>query len=122
MDIINKFSIKIFCNQVGSDEFGNQYFEAKKVKDSKKRRYVIYNGIAEPSKVPASWHGWLHYTTDDLPDNTHNHLWQKIHLPNLTGTKFAYFHFGNELEKTVKQKVDSSYQSWQPNIKEHNEK
>ena len=112
MDIINKFFIHFFCNQVGSDEFGNQYFETKKTKHSKKRRYVIYNGIAEPSKVPAGWHGWLHYTNKDLPDNSCGHLWQKIHLPNLTGTKFAYSPLKNS---NTQKKLSSNYQSWQPN-------
>jgi NADH:ubiquinone oxidoreductase subunit len=114
MDIINKLSIKFFCNKVGFDEFGNQYFEAKKTTNSKKRRYIIYNGIAEPSKVPASWHGWIHYTTNDLPGNSYNHLWQKIHLPNLTGTKFSHFYLGNQFKKNIRNKVDPSYQPWQP--------
>jgi len=110
MDIISKISIKLFCNKIGADEFGNQYFEAKKARNSKKRRYIIYNGIAEPSKVPASWHGWLHYTSDDLPDNLHHHLWQKIHLPNLTGTKFAYSPLQYKLEHKK-----HNYLPWQPN-------
>jgi len=121
MDLISKIAIKISGTKVGTDEFGNQYFEAKKsrgeAKNSKKRRYIIYNGIAEPSKVPANWHGWLHYTSDDLPDNVHNYSWQKIHLPNLTGTKFAYFpsDIKSVEDSTVnRRKVSSDYQSWQP--------
>ena len=108
MDIINKFLIKFFCNKVGCDEFGNQYFETKKTKNFYKKRYVIYNGIAEPSKVPANWHGWLHYTNKDLPNNINKHLWQKTHLPNLTGTKFAHF-------PCKKGKITPNYQPWQPN-------
>jgi NADH:ubiquinone oxidoreductase subunit len=118
MDLVSKIAIKISCNQVGSDEFGNKYFEAKKAKNSVKRRYVVYNGIAEPSKVPAHWHGWLHYTNDTLPDNSHNHSWQKIHLPNLTGTKFAHFPYGNKSVENSgeisRNKVSSDYQPWQP--------
>ena len=118
MDLISKIAIKISCVQIGSDEFGNKYFEAKKAKNSKKRRYIIYNGIAEPSKVPAHWHGWLHYNTDILPDNSHKHSWQKTHLPNLTGTKFAYFPSGNKSAKASdsfsRHKVSSDYQPWQP--------
>jgi len=59
--------------------------------------------------VPAIWHGWLHYTNDDLPDNAHNHLWQKIHLPNLTGTKFAYSPSNSNSKNNPK------CHSWQPN-------
>ncbi len=55
---------------IGEDDFGNRYYEAKDNRDSydaRKRRWVIYNGYAEASKVPPDWHGWLHYTFDDPP-------------------------------------------------------
>ncbi len=113
MDLISKIAIKISCRLVGSDEFGNNYFEAKKIRGNYKKRYVIYNGLAEPSKVPAEWHGWLHYTRNDLPEHITKHSWQKIHLPNLTGTKFAYFPLENKDCK--RQKISSDYQAWQPN-------
>jgi NADH:ubiquinone oxidoreductase subunit len=105
MDLINKICIKIFCKKVGSDEFGNQYFTNKSNK-----RFVVYNGYPEPSKVPSEWHGWLHYSTNNLPDNTHKFSWQKIHLPNLSGTKNAY-----SPEKTSGKKTTSEYESWKPN-------
>ena len=28
---------------------------------------MIYNGVAEASTVPPSWHGWLHHTVDVPP-------------------------------------------------------
>ena len=31
------------------------------------RRWVIYNGYAEPSTIPPSWHGWMHHTVDTPP-------------------------------------------------------
>ena len=31
------------------------------------RRWVTYTDFAEASKVPAGWHGWLHYTVDEPP-------------------------------------------------------
>ncbi len=114
MDLISKIAIKISCNLVGTDEFGNQYFEAKKARYGQKKRSVIYKGIAEPSKVPAQWHGWLHYTFNDIPKNIQKHSWQKIHLPNLTGTKFAYFPQGSKPAGGKRSKVSSDYQPWQP--------
>ena len=42
---------------VGEDETGNRYYEAKDNKDSydaHKRRWVIYRGYAEPSKISPS--------------------------------------------------------------------
>lgn len=112
MDLISKIAIKLTCNKVGVDEFGNQYFEAKKARYGKKKRCVIYRGSAEPSKIPANWHLWIHYTSNELPNNSHRHSWQKIHLPNLTGTKFAHKPTN---EKGERQTVSSDYQAWQPN-------
>ncbi|MES2676864.1 MAG: NADH-ubiquinone oxidoreductase subunit NDUFA12 family protein [Pseudomonadota bacterium] len=115
MDLISKIAIKISCNQVGVDEFGNQYFEAKKARNNHKKRSVIYNGIAEPSKIPAHWHGWLHYTSDNIPQKVQKYSWEKIHLPNLTGTKFAHFPLGSKISGGKRSKVSSDYQPWQPN-------
>ena len=55
---------------VGQDEYGNRYYEAKDARDSydgRRRRWVIYNGYAEASKVPPDWHGWLHHTFVEPP-------------------------------------------------------
>lgn len=105
MDLINRICIKLFCKKVGDDEFGNQYFENKEGK-----RFVVYNGYPEPSKVPFEWHGWLHYTSKDIPINVNKFSWQKIHLPNLSGTKNAY-----SPNKTSTSKTSSEYEAWKPN-------
>lgn len=78
---------------VGKDEFGNRYFVEKRAqKSGRKKRWVLYNGKSEPSKIPPQWFGWMHYTTDILPADAGRipHAWEKAHLPNLTGTKNAY--------------------------------
>lgn len=77
--------------KAGEDEQGNKYYYERfffgKPKDRKPRRWVIYKGIPEASKVPANWHSWIHYSSEDPPaDNKLKHSWQKKHLPNLTGT------------------------------------
>ncbi len=106
MQVFQQFLIKLFNQKVGEDEFGNAYFQSKTGK-----RFIVYKGIAEASKIPAEWHGWMHYTTDTMPLNidTKKHSWQKIHLPNLTGTKNAYS------PKNSQASVKKSYHSWQPN-------
>ena len=43
---------------VGTDDFGNRYYQNK----DGSRRWVIYNGTVEASRVPPDWHGWLHHT------------------------------------------------------------
>ena len=76
----------------GQDDSGNRYYESKNVADAfgRKRRWVVYAGSLEPSKVSGSWHGWLHHTHRN-PVTQLPYVWQKNHLPNLTGTQNAYF-------------------------------
>jgi len=106
MKLANALCIKFFSQKIGSDEFGNEYFQNKQGK-----RFVLYKGLAEPSKIPAEWFGWVHYSTDISPVliNTHKFSWQKIHLPNLTGTKGAYSPKHSSVKNT-----NSQYQAWKP--------
>ena len=54
---------------VGKDEAGNTYYRDKRRRGAgRERRWVVYAGEVEASRVPAEWHSWLHYTTDDVPD------------------------------------------------------
>ena len=72
---------------VGEDEFGNRYYRTKGGKIDPtlgfERRWVIYNGIAEASSIPPSWHGWMHHTVDVPPteDKVVPHPWWKPHRP-----------------------------------------
>jgi NADH:ubiquinone oxidoreductase subunit len=76
---------------VGEDEFGNRYFQERRPnRQGKVRRWVIYKGSPEASKVPADWHGWLHYTLSTPPEPCQKFSWEKPHAPNLTGTPNAY--------------------------------
>lgn len=105
---------------MGRDEFGNRYFEARSatrsaMKLAEKKRWVIYNGLADPSKVPAIWHGWLHYTLSaPIPESARRYTWLKPHLPNLTGTIYRYLPQGHLLNKGVRAKATADYQPWQP--------
>src|SRR5262249_47551399 len=81
---------------VGEDEFGNRYYRTRGGKIDPtlgyERRWVIYNGTAEASIVPPSWHGWLHHTVDTPPtqEEVTPRPWWKPHRPNLTGTPAAH--------------------------------
>ena len=103
--------------EVGRDEFGNRYFRHRITpKYGRRKRWVLYKGMAEPSKVPPAWHGWLHYTTDDLPSETSSptYTWEKEHLPNLTGTVNAYMPPGHVLKGAHRARTTSDYQPWRP--------
>lgn len=77
---------------VGQDAYGNTYYQDKKVsREGRIRRWVIYKGVPEATKIPPEWHGWLHYATDEIPEaNDQLYAWQRPHQRNLTGTRFAY--------------------------------
>ena len=49
--------------KVGEDSEGNIFFRDKE----DRRRWVIFNGEVEASRVGAEWHGWLHRTWDEPP-------------------------------------------------------
>jgi NADH:ubiquinone oxidoreductase subunit len=105
---------------VGRDDYGNRYFEAKDASDSydgRKRRWVIYNGYADASKVPSEWHGWLHYTFAEPPTLAPFQLkpWEKPHLPNLTGTIAAYKPPGAISKGGERSPATSDYEAWTPN-------
>lgn len=111
------FDINRRSDKIGEDEYGNQYFEDRKTSVSgRKRRYVVYKGLAEPSKVPAEWHGWLHHTHDVPPTEQplKRQKWETDHQPNMTGTKYAYRPQGSLREDVERREADSDYEAWKP--------
>ena len=104
---------------IGKDELGNSYYEAKDTKDSydgRKRRYVVYNGYAEASKVSPDWHGWLHHTFDEPPtvEPLKRQAWERDHIPNLTGTVNAWRPQGSIARSGERQKATGDYEAWRP--------
>jgi NADH:ubiquinone oxidoreductase subunit len=73
---------------VGEDGEGNLYYQTR----DGKRRWVIFNGEAEASRVSPDWHGWLHHTFAEPPTRSPlpRKPWEKPHQPNLTGTGGAW--------------------------------
>ena len=54
-----------FGSEVGRDDAGNVYYQDKK---NPARRWVIYDGSNDGSRVPPAWQAWLQGTIDELPD------------------------------------------------------
>jgi len=117
MSFIDKFFVSFFNKKQGSDQFGNEYYIGSK-KDylGKEKRYVVYKGASEPSKVPPVWHAWLHHLSDELPSKVDSYDWQQASMPNLTGTKYSYY--PKENNEFYKNKL---YNSWQPKRLNKNE-
>ena len=106
---------------VGTDEFGNSYYEQKSRRGGSRtpaRRWVTYKSLSEPSQIPPSWHGWLHFTTNEIPlsRNTRPRPWEKAHHMNLTGSASAYRPYGSILRnRKANAEEKKGYESWQPN-------
>jgi NADH:ubiquinone oxidoreductase subunit len=104
---------------IGRDDRGNTYYEAKDNRDSydgRKRRWVIFSGYAEASKVSPDWHGWLHHTFVEPPtvEPLLRRAWEKEHLPNLSGTIYAYKPAGAIGRGGERQKATGDYEAWTP--------
>jgi NADH:ubiquinone oxidoreductase subunit len=112
------FTIGKRGTQVGTDEFGNRYYESRDHKsyDGRKRRWVVYNGYADASKVPPDWHLWMHYMSDEPPSSKPlpTRRWEKPHLPNLSGTPFAWRPRGSLARGGERASAAGDYQAWKP--------
>lgn len=96
--------------KVGEDDQGNVFYQTR----DGKRRWVIYNGESEASRVSPDWHGWLHFTWDEPPTKAAlaHKAWEKPHRENMTGTPLAYVPPGSILlEHPVKRQ---DYEAWSP--------
>lgn len=96
--------------QVGEDDQGNVYFETR----DGKRRWVMFNGEAEASRVSPEWHGWLHHTFSEPPSQRPlpHKTWEKPHQENLTGTPLAYAPAGSL--RRVEPAPRQDYEAWTP--------
>lgn len=113
--IANQFFFKIysrlFANKVGSDDYGNMYYKKSNtspINNFRERRWVIYKGDVEASKVPQRWNAWLHHVTDDVPKKIRIFSWIKNHKINEKKKVDL-----NNLNK--EKRLDKAYKSWNPN-------
>ncbi len=104
---------------LGEDDFGNRYYESTAKKfdyDHRNRRFVIYAGYPDASKVPAEWHGWLHHTVVEPPTRAplKHKPWEREHRPNLTGTIWAWRPKGSLTRGGQRAAASGDYQPWTP--------
>ena len=117
MSFVSRLIISMTARQVGEDSFGNRYYEARKPNRlGRYKRFVVYQGQAEASKVPPEWHGWLHHTEQNPPPakGYARRSWQKDHLPNLTGTVHAYKPSGHVSRGGRRPAATGDYEAWKP--------
>ena len=53
--------------KAGEDALGNIYYEGGRDVNGIPRRWVIYNGSNDASRVAPEWFSWLHHQIDDVP-------------------------------------------------------
>lgn len=96
--------------KVGEDAQGNAFYTSR----DGKRRWVIYNGEPEASRISPDWHGWLHHTWDETPEERPlaRKAWEKPHQENLTGSAAAYVPAGSIRRADPADRAD--YEAWTP--------
>ena len=108
------------AKRVGIDSQGNKYYTAKPRKGyNYERRWVIYKGVPEPTKIPPEWHGWIHHQSNQVPANdikSFRRPWQKPHAQNMTGTTEAYHPVKRALEAndSMPPLITKDYEAWTP--------
>jgi NADH:ubiquinone oxidoreductase subunit len=102
-----------FGDEVGKDDAGNVYYQAKK---DPGRRWVIYNGSNDGSRVPPGWQAWLKRTIDELPEKALPAVrkFQKEPTGNLTGTMAAFRPDGALGSGKIRPASTGDYEPWIP--------
>ncbi|MDI9349648.1 MAG: NADH-ubiquinone oxidoreductase subunit NDUFA12 family protein [Candidatus Symbiobacter sp.] len=128
MTLSTKISTWMNGQYVGKDRYGNRYYQSRLPSTHpKRRRWVMYQGLPEPSKVPPEWFGWLHYSEDQpLRSEPNAHLDAKSgsqterphsalnYQPNFSGTKWAWRPPGSVVAGGHRPAATGDYQAWQP--------
>ena len=102
-----------FGDEAGRDEAGNIYYRSKK---DRARRWVIYAGDNDGSRVPPDWQLWLRGTIDDVPGKSLPPVskFQRKPEPNLTGTMAAFRPDGALGSGKIRPASTGDYEPWIP--------
>lgn len=107
------FTSRRHGEEMGRDDAGNVYFRHRK--DSA-RRWVIYDGSNDSSRVPPGWNAWLRGTIDDVPEKSlpSRRAFEQAPLPNLTGTGLSYRPSGSLSRSGRRAPATGDYEAWKP--------
>ncbi len=115
----NTFGTRLFTlfhgHPVGRDDQGNRYFEERRAPaDRRKRRWVMFRGPVDGSRVPPEWQAWLTHAVESPLTETPRHAWQTPYEPNHTGTVHAYVPKGHPLRAGARAAAADDYEPWRP--------
>lgn len=102
-----------FGDEAGRDDAGNIYYQDKK---NPARRWVIYDGANDGSRIPPDWQAWLRGTIDDLPQKALPPVrkFQTAPTANLTGTMAAFRPDGALGSGKIRPASTGDYEPWIP--------
>ena len=102
-----------YGSEVGRDEEGNIYYQRK---NDSVRRWVVYAGANDGSRVPPAWQAWLKGTIDDLPEKSlpPRRPFERPAEANQTGTFSAFKPGGSLAGRGVRPAATGDYQPWKP--------
>ncbi len=102
--------------ETGRDAQGNIYYQARKTVQGRNRRWVMYAGVNDSSRIPPEWFSWLHHQIDDVPDRAlpPQRTWEALPTPNMTGTDGAYRPAGAYGSGEARARVSGDYEAWRP--------
>jgi NADH:ubiquinone oxidoreductase subunit len=98
--------------RVGEDDQGNVFYQTS----DGKRRWVVFNGDVEASRISPDWHGWMHHTYDEAPTDVplFRREWEADHQANHTGSTEAYAPPGSLRTPEQRPRVSGDYEAWAP--------
>ncbi|WP_037502330.1 NADH:ubiquinone oxidoreductase subunit NDUFA12 [Sphingomonas jaspsi] len=99
--------------EMGRDDAGNIYFQHRK---DPTRRWVIYDGNNDSSRVPPGWNAWLRGTIDEIPEKSlpPRRPFEQAPQPNLTGTERTYRPSGSLARSGRRAPATGDYEAWKP--------
>jgi NADH:ubiquinone oxidoreductase subunit len=98
--------------EVGRDGDGNVYYRGR----DGARRWVVYKGETDSSRVPPEWHLWLHHTRADPPSEVPLPVkaWERPWRRNPTGTTAVELPSGALRAGGLRAPAAADYRAWEP--------
>jgi NADH:ubiquinone oxidoreductase subunit len=99
--------------EAGRDDAGNVYFAHRK---DPARRWVIYSGANDSSRVPPGWNAWLRGTIDAVPEKAlpPRRPFEQPPSANLTGSDEAWRPSGSLRRAGTRPAATGDYSAWTP--------
>lgn len=102
--------------RAGTDALGNVYYEGGRDTAGNPRRWVIYDGSNDASRVPPEWFSWLHHQIDAAPGDAlpPPRAWEQPAQPNPTGSPLAWRPPGALEAGGKRVGATGDYEAWSP--------